>query len=124
MQREPRRIRTVHIDDPDIAGARFLEREHERFRMEPTTAEAGLEYAEANSVDCILADHDIPGRDAGDFLGETGGARFESPGTEGALTYFVPDSSPRTVSILGCLWPLSPVTGSPAEGSTTPAMGG
>ncbi|SHH45542.1 ATP-binding response regulator [Halobaculum gomorrense] len=65
-------IRVFHIDDdPEFAElvATFLEREHDRIEVRSATdAEAGLDVLAERDVDCIVSDHDMPGRDGIEFL--------------------------------------------------------
>jgi PAS domain S-box-containing protein len=64
-------IRILHVDDDpeflDVAGE-FLEREDERFRIETaTSADAALDVL-SDSVDCVVSDHEMPGRTGVEFL--------------------------------------------------------
>ena len=65
-------INVLHVDDdPDFVdlAATFLEREDDAFAVgTATSADAGLDYLDANDVDCIVSDYDMPGRDGLAFL--------------------------------------------------------
>ncbi|MFC6794982.1 PAS domain S-box protein [Halobaculum halobium] len=65
-------IRVLHVDDePEFSElvATFLEREHDRIDVRGATdAEAGLDVLAGEDVDCIVSDHDMPGRDGIEFL--------------------------------------------------------
>ncbi|GAA0205738.1 hybrid sensor histidine kinase/response regulator [Halobaculum roseum] len=65
-------IRVLHVDDePDFAElvATFLEREHDRIEVRGASdAEAGLNVLADQDVDCIVSDHDMPGKDGIEFL--------------------------------------------------------
>jgi PAS domain S-box-containing protein len=65
-------IRVLHVDDdPDFVelAATFLEREDERFAVETATSvAAGLDRLAELSVDCIVSDYDMPGRNGIEFL--------------------------------------------------------
>ncbi len=65
-------IRILHVDDDsdlaELVGT-FLEREGEQFDVRTaTSAEAGLEQLEAEPVDCVVSDYDMPGKTGIDFL--------------------------------------------------------
>ncbi|WP_251327888.1 response regulator [Haloplanus pelagicus] len=66
------RIRVLHVDDdPDFVemAATFLERADDRFDVvTATSVEEGLERFGATDVDCIVSDHDMPGRTGIEFL--------------------------------------------------------
>ncbi|MGQ4556339.1 response regulator [Halobellus sp. GM3] len=65
-------IRVLHVDDePGFAGltASFLEREDERFDVDTAgRPDEGLRRLETNAYDCVVSDHDMPGRNGIDFL--------------------------------------------------------
>ncbi len=65
-------VRVLHIDDdPDFAEltAEFLEQQDGRLHVEiATTIQDGLERLEANSVDCVISDYDMPEMDGLSFL--------------------------------------------------------
>ena len=65
-------VRVLHVDDePDLAdvAATFLEREDERLRVETaTSAGEALETLEAEPVDCVVSDYDMPGQNGIEFL--------------------------------------------------------
>jgi len=65
-------IRVLHVDDePEFAElvATFLEREHDRIEVRGVTdAEAGLDALADHDVDCVVSDHDMPGKDGIEFL--------------------------------------------------------
>ena len=65
-------IHVLHVDDdPDFVelAATFLEREDERFAVETATSvAAGLDRLAELSVDCIVSDYDMPGRNGIEFL--------------------------------------------------------
>jgi PAS domain S-box-containing protein len=66
------RIRVLLVDDDadlaEVAGS-FLEHEDERITVEAVTdAASGLERLDEGGVDCIVSDHDMPGRNGIEFL--------------------------------------------------------
>ncbi len=65
-------IRVLHVDDePGLSdlAATFLERQDRRISVRSATSTAeGLEILEGDSVDCVVSDYDMPGRDGTDFL--------------------------------------------------------
>ncbi|WP_418284962.1 PAS domain S-box protein [Halorubrum sp. DTA46] len=65
-------IRVLHVDDdPDLAdlAASFLEREDDRIAVETATdATAGLSALDDREIDCVVSDHDMPGRNGIEFL--------------------------------------------------------
>lgn len=65
-------VRVLHVDDePDFAelAATFLERADERFDVETATnASEGLERLSEAPVDCVVSDHDMPGKNGIEFL--------------------------------------------------------
>ena len=65
-------IRVLHVDDdPGLAElvATFLEREDDRIEVRTEhDAEAGLDALEDATVDCVVSDYDMPGRDGIEFL--------------------------------------------------------
>ena len=65
-------ITVLHVDDdPEFVdlAATFLEREDDAFTVRTaTSAAAGVDYLDANDVDCIVSDYDMPGRDGLAFL--------------------------------------------------------
>jgi len=65
-------IRVLHVDDePEFTElvSTFLEREHDRIEVcGVTDAEAGLDVLADGDVDCVVSDHDMPGRDGIEFL--------------------------------------------------------
>ena len=66
------RIRVLHVDDePDFCDLVALHLEREGDSLEVFTehgAEAGLERLEADPVDCVVSDYDMPGTDGLAFL--------------------------------------------------------
>ena len=65
-------ISVLHVDDDkdfgDLTKA-FLERQSERFAVETvTSAGVGLERLEEGAFDCVVSDHDMPGRNGVEFL--------------------------------------------------------
>jgi PAS domain S-box-containing protein len=65
-------IRVLHVDDePDFADmvATYLEHEDNRFDVRTATSvDEGLAMLADRDVDCIVSDHEMPGRDGIDFL--------------------------------------------------------
>jgi PAS domain S-box-containing protein len=63
----------LHVDDDeDFADltAIYLERVDDRLAVETATSVAeGLDLLAENDVDCVVSDHDMPGRNGIDFLG-------------------------------------------------------
>jgi len=72
MERAPGSVRVLHVDDePDFAdmAATFLEREDEALVVETATrAGAALDRLGAERFDCVVSDHDMPGRNGLEFL--------------------------------------------------------
>ena len=66
------RIVILHVDDdPEFTEltATFLEREDDRFDVEPaTSADDGLERLAEGGVDCVVSDYDMPGTNGIEFL--------------------------------------------------------
>ena len=71
-QTAPETIHVLHVDDDaDITEltAAYLEREDDRIAVETaTSADAGLARLEETTVDCVVSDYDMPGRDGIAFL--------------------------------------------------------
>ena len=65
-------VRVLHVDDDEAfakTASKLLERVEDRFEVVTRhDAEAGLAYLESNDVDCVVSDHDMPGRDGIEFL--------------------------------------------------------
>jgi signal transduction histidine kinase/DNA-binding response OmpR family regulator len=65
-------IRVLHVDDDRAFGelaAEFLQREHDGLDVTTVaTARKGLDVFDAEPVDCIVSDYDMPGRDGLSFL--------------------------------------------------------
>ncbi|QZY00937.1 hybrid sensor histidine kinase/response regulator [Halobaculum rubrum] len=65
-------IRVLHVDDEPAFGelvTTFLEREHDRIEVRGVTdAEAGLDVLADHDVDCVVSDHDMPGKNGIEFL--------------------------------------------------------
>lgn len=65
-------IYVLHVDDePDFAelAATFLEREDERLVVTTVaTASEGFEYLAEHDVNCVVSDHDMPGKNGIEFL--------------------------------------------------------
>jgi len=65
-------IRVLHVDDePDFVDmvATFLQREDSRLTVETaTSADDALDRLADGAFDCVISDHDMPGRDGIDFL--------------------------------------------------------
>jgi len=70
--RETDTIRVLHVDDePDFVDmvATFLRREDGRLTVETaTSADDALDRLADGAFDCVISDHDMPGRDGIDFL--------------------------------------------------------
>ena len=66
-------IKVLHVDDePDFGElvSVYLEREGDIDVVTETSAEAGLERLEAETIDCVVSDYDMPGKDGLEFLEE------------------------------------------------------
>jgi PAS domain S-box-containing protein len=68
----PDQIRVLHVDDEpgfaDLVGDR-LERVSDRIRVRTETGpEAGIEALATGSIDCVVSDHDMAGRNGIEFL--------------------------------------------------------
>lgn len=65
-------IDVLHVeDDPDFAAltAEFLPHQHEHFSVDSAaSASEAIEMLEDNCYDCIVSDHDMPGRNGIEFL--------------------------------------------------------
>jgi PAS domain S-box-containing protein len=65
-------IRVLHVDDDDAYAelvSTFLERADDRIDVvTATSATAGLEVLDEGGIDCVVSDHDMPGRDGIEFL--------------------------------------------------------
>ena len=65
-------IRVLHVDDePDFVDmvATFLQREDSRLTVETaTSADDALDRLADGAFDCVISDHDMPGRDGIEFL--------------------------------------------------------
>jgi PAS domain S-box-containing protein len=65
-------IRILHVDDePGFAEtvAAFIEREDDRFAVEPTTsASDGLKRLASDEFHCVVSDYDMPGQNGIEFL--------------------------------------------------------
>lgn len=65
-------ITVLHVDDePDFADltAEFLHRQDDRFTVETKTSpEAALDRLAKNHVDCVVSDHEMPGKNGIEFL--------------------------------------------------------
>ncbi len=76
-------IRVLHVDDDeDFAEltAAYLELEDERLTVETATSvDEGLERLAEDDFDCVISDHDMPGRNGIDFLGAVREERSELP---------------------------------------------
>jgi PAS domain S-box-containing protein len=72
MSRGGEAIRVLHVDDePSFAetAAEFLERESDAIEVvTETSAGAALDRLEDETVDCIVSDYEMPGRDGIEFL--------------------------------------------------------
>jgi PAS domain S-box-containing protein len=65
-------VRVLHVEDDealaDVAST-FLERADDDFEIVTrSNADAALDYLADNAVDCIVSDHDMPGRNGLEFL--------------------------------------------------------
>lgn len=72
MSRTGDMIHVLHVDDEpslsDMVGT-FLERENDRITVRTATnADAGLEILATGTIDCIVSDYDMPGRNGIEFL--------------------------------------------------------
>jgi PAS domain S-box-containing protein len=65
-------IRVLHVDDDEdftAASSAVLERENERLTVETATdADSAMEVLHSERVDCIVSDHEMPGRSGIEFL--------------------------------------------------------
>ncbi len=65
-------ITLLHVEDePEFAelASEFLKREDERFEIRlATDADEGEDLLETHDIDCIISDHDMPGRSGLEFL--------------------------------------------------------
>lgn len=65
-------IQVLHVDDePEFSdlATTFLEREDDRFETETaTSASEGLDRLSEDGYDCIISDHDMPGKNGIEFL--------------------------------------------------------
>ena len=72
MDEETTPIRILHVDDePELAElvATYLRREDDRFDIESvTSASEGLARLGEATFDCVVSDHDMPGRNGIEFL--------------------------------------------------------
>jgi len=72
MSESLRQIRVLHVDDqPDVTdlAKTFLERENDRLRvLTATEAEAGLSVLSEATIDCVVSDYEMPGRNGVEFL--------------------------------------------------------
>jgi len=72
MSRGGETVRVLHVDDePNFAetAAEFLERESDAIEVvTETSAGAALDRLEDETVDCIVSDYEMPGRDGIEFL--------------------------------------------------------
>lgn len=72
MQADHGSISVLHVDDdPDFAEltADVLKQHHDRFQVESErSVNEGLDSPVNETFDCIVSDHDMPGRDGIDFL--------------------------------------------------------
>ena len=72
MERDTNPVRILHVDDdPDLAElvAVYLQREDDRFDVESvTSADDGLDRLSETAFDCVVSDHDMPGRSGIEFL--------------------------------------------------------
>ena len=72
MGKHTKPVRILHVDDePELAElvAVYLQREDDRFDIESVrNAEDGLERLGEAEFDCIVSDHDMPGRNGIEFL--------------------------------------------------------
>jgi PAS domain S-box-containing protein len=72
MSEHTKPIRILHVDDdPDLAElvAVYLQREDDRFEIESArNASDGLDRLHEAEFDCIVSDHDMPGKNGIEFL--------------------------------------------------------
>lgn len=72
MRAPSENIRVLHVDDePGFSelAAEFLERQDDRFDIDTTTsASEGLDWLAETTVDCVVSDFDMPGRNGIEFL--------------------------------------------------------
>jgi DNA-binding NtrC family response regulator len=64
-------IRILHVDDPDFLDVTtsFLEREDDQFVVETATSvDDGVSVLEDTTVECVISDYEMPGRDGIEFL--------------------------------------------------------